>query len=1035
MLNVSTLNDWENPQLVEINKITGHVNTVSYPSIEAAKHGDHTASPYYRSLNGQWQFKLVDNPDVVPENFYADDYDSADWDEIRVPGNWTMQGFDKPIYTNVQMPIPNTPPFVPKEDNPTGLYRHTFTIPEDWDGRQIFISFDGAESVLYVWINGQAVGFSKGSRLPAEFDITAFVKAGENSVSAEVIRWSDATWLEDQDHWWMTGLYRNVFIYAKPKAAIFDFFARTELDETFQNGTLKLNTRIENYGGGDIDGYVTRMELFDSDGASVFGSKNTGVLENENRETQTDLEVEIANPLLWSAETPTLYTLVVSLEDKQGNFLEAVRTRVGFRDVTIKGRELLINGQVVLMKGVNRHEHDDRHGKTVSEESMLADIRLMKEFNINSVRTAHYPNCSRWYELCDEYGLYLVDEANIETHGAYNKLNNNPYWTNAFVERIKRMVQRDKNHPSIIMWSLGNESGHGSNHDAAAAWVRFNDPTRPLHYEGAISPYGHTHIDYWHRGHAATDVVCPMYPTVQWLEDYALDPKGDRPFIMCEYSHAMGNSNGNLKEYWEMTRKHHGLQGGFIWDWVDQGLLKTDENGVEYWAYGGDFGDEINDVNFCINGLVFPDRTVHPAMYEFKKLIQPIMCSAVDMATGQIAIFNDNYFTDLSAYRGRFEVMVDGVVVQSAEFTLPSIAPQTSETVTLPIETQSGGEAFVTVRFTLADAAPMLEAGHEVAWDQFELPVTAAAAETPAPSGDGVQMVVSAETITITGNTFNIEFDKTNGQMTSWETNGVQLLAAGPQLNVWRAPTDNDGFKSPTIVDWRMDKDLYEWRRLGFDKLQHRVESVSTEVVSDSEVRVAIETIVGSDQQGEAFFHTQTFTIRGDGSLRSDNAVQTNVKVSYLPRVGINLQMPAGFEQLEWYGRGPFENYSDRKAGAAIGIYQTTVDDDYVPYILPQDYGNKTDVRWVKLTNADGVGIAVSAENAPMQTSVSHFSADDLYQASHTNKLTRRDETFLNLDHVQAGLGSASCGPDPLPEYRIKPGDFTFAFEFRPIKA
>ena len=1034
MFNVSSLNAWENPQFVEFNKVTGHVNTVPYASVEAAKAGNQQASPYYQSINGQWQFKLVDNPDVVPDGFYADDYDTSDWDQIHVPGNWTMQGFDKPIYTNVQMPIPNTPPFVPKDDNPTGLYRHTFTIPESWDGRQIFICFDGVESVLMVWVNGHAVGFSKGSRLPAEFDITKYVRVGENSISAEVIRWSDASWLEDQDHWWMTGLYRDVYLYAKPKAAIFDFFYHTDLDDTFENATFKLNTKIANYGGGDIDGYVTRAELFDASGDSMFGSKTKSILVHDNFEIHTEHEVKIANPLLWSAEEPNLYTLVVSLEDKQGNFIEAVRTRVGFRDVTIKGRELLINGQCVLMKGVNRHEHDDRHGKTISEESMLDDIRLMKEFNINAVRTAHYPNCPRWYELCDEYGLYLIDEANIETHAVYNQLNNNPDWTTAFVERIKRMVQRDKNHASIIMWSLGNESGHGSNHDAAAAWVRFNDPTRPLHYEGAISPYGHTHIQYWHRGHASTDVVCPMYPTVQWLEDYALDPKGDRPFIMCEYSHAMGNSNGNLKEYWDMTRKYHGLQGGFIWDWVDQGLLKTDENGVDYWAYGGDFGDEINDVNFCINGLIFPDRTVHPAMYEFKKLIQPIMCSAADIAAGQIEIFNDNYFTDLSAYRGRFEVLVDGALKQSGSFDIPSITPQTGATVTLPIEAQTGNEAFLTVRFTLAEDTPMCPAGHEVAWDQFALPVTAAEADASAPSGDGVvRMEVSAETITVSGTAFTIQFDKTNGQMTSWTVGNTELLSAGPQLNMWRAPTDNDGFKSPTIIDWRMDKDLYEWRRLGFGDLQHRVESVTTEVVRDGEVRVAIETIVGSNQQPEAFFHTQMFTIRGDGSLRSDNAVQTNVKVRHLPRVGINLQLPAGFENFEWYGRGPFENYSDRKAGAAIGVYKTTVDEDYVPYILPQDYGNKTDVRWVKLTNDEGVGLAVRAAGDVMEASISHFSADDLYKALHTNELTPRDETFLNLDHMQAGLGSASCGPDPLPQYRIEPGDFKFAFEFRPI--
>jgi beta-galactosidase len=568
----------------------------------------------------------------VPDDFHSTVFDTSAWDEVQVPGNWMMQGYDKPIYTNVQMPIPNTPPFVPKEDNPTGLYQHTFAIPEDWNGRQIFIWFEGVESAFYLWVNGQAVGYSQDSRLPAEFDLTEYVQVGENELRAMVIRWSDGSFVEDQDHWRMGGIHRDVYLYATPKVHIFDFFARPELDNDFVDGTLRVTARIEKYAALAIDGYQVRLGLFEEDGTAVFEPITKGFYENDNVLTQAKLEQTITNPKKWTAETPTLYTLVLSLLDKDGNFLEAVRTRIGFRRVEIVGRELLINGQVVLMKGVNRHEHDERLGKVVTEAMMLKDIRLMKQFNINAVRTAHYPNCQRWYELCDEYGLYIIDEANIESHSLYDRLCHDPLWLTTFMERGQRMVQRDKNHPCVIFWSLGNESGYGPHHDALAGWMRGADGSRPIHYEGAISR--HLGEGRWQQGHLATDVVCPMYPQVVDIIAYAEDKTNDRPLIMCEYAHAMGNSCGNLKEYWDAIKRYQGLQGGFIWDWVDQGLVKVDEQGREYWAYGGDFGDTINDVNFCINGLIFPDRTPHPALWEYKKLIQPIQIGDVDVLNG-----------------------------------------------------------------------------------------------------------------------------------------------------------------------------------------------------------------------------------------------------------------------------------------------------------------------------------------------------------------------------------------------------------------
>jgi beta-galactosidase len=1029
MFKVKNLHDWENPEVVRRNKLPGHVNTVPYPSAADALAGKREASPYYQSLNGAWQFQLVANPQSVPPDFGQTDFDTGDWDTIQVPGNWMMQGYDKPIYTNVQMPIPNTPPFVPTEDNPTGLYRYTFTIPEAWAQRQIFICFDGVESAYYLWVNGQAVGYSQGSRLPAEFDLTPYVQAGENELRAMVIRWSDGSFVEDQDHWRMAGIYRDVYLYATPKVHIFDFFARPELDGALQDGVLQVTARVEKYADMVIDGYQVRMALFDDAGEPVFKPVTKGFYEHDGRLTQADLEQAVAQPEKWTAESPTLYTLVLSLLDTEGNFLEAVRTRIGFRRVEIVGKELLINGKVVLLKGVNRHEHDPRQGKTMSEEMMVKDILLMKQFNINAVRTAHYPDCPRWYELCDEYGLYIIDEANIETHSLYDRLCHDPNWLHTFMERGQRLVQRDKNHPCVIFWSLGNESGYGPNHDALAGWIRGADPTRPIHYEGAINNRHTAHG--WYRGHLASDLVCPMYPQVADIIAYAEDPRSDRPLIMCEYAHAMGNSCGNLKEYWDAIKTYHGLQGGFIWDWVDQGLVKVDEKGVEYWAYGGDFGDPINDVNFCINGLIFPDRTPHPAMWEYKKVIQPINVKAVDLLAGQVEIVNEQDFSSMAGLNGRYELTVDGHIVQEGAFDLPDLAPGESGQVTLPLKQPQmppGGEAFLTLRFELAADTGWAKAGHEVAWEQFAVPYPVPAA-VPAAKMPPLQLEEEGETAVISGENFRLVFDAAKGTIANWSVADTELIHSGPQLNVWRAPTDNDGFKKAS--DWVSSKDLTHWLAVGLHKMEHTVTSVKVQQTADHEVEISVVTRVESDKAPEAFLHRQTYTITGDGAVQIENQVQANVDVN-LPRVGLSLQLPTGFEQFTWYGRGPVENYRDRKVGTAVGLYSGMVAEQYVPYIMPQENGNKTDVRWLSLTNSEGVGLQVTADPL-MEASVSHYSAAELYRALHTNELNAQEEVILNLDHAQAGLGGASCGPPTLPEYRLRPGEYDFTFRLQPV--
>ncbi|NCF68486.1 MAG: DUF4981 domain-containing protein [Chloroflexi bacterium] len=1024
---------WEDPQVVGINKRPGHVSIVPYADQASALLGHRDASPYFQNLNGDWQFHYVANPDAVPAAFYADDLDSLKWDPISVPGNWTMQGYDKPIYTNVKMPIPPNPPWVPEEDNPTGLYRHSFTVPEHWQERQVFICFEGVESAFYLWVNGRFVGYSQGSRLPAEFDLTSFVQPGENQLAAMVIRWSDGSYLEDQDHWWMAGIYRDVYLYATTQVNIRDYFVRTLLDENYQDATLEVQVELEAFNTAATADHVLAVQLFDAQKEPLFTAPLKGTFQVEVDEPpHITLRHAVANPHKWSAERPYLYTLLLTLYDPKGELLQALSCKVGFRQVEIKGRELLVNGQAVLLKGVNRHEHDDRHGKTVDETSMVADIKLMKQFNFNAVRNSHYPMHPRWYELCDEYGLYVIDEANIEAHALYDRLGHDPQWTYAFLERGQRMVQRAKNHACIIMWSLGNESGYGPNHDALAGWIRGVDETRPLHYEGAINrPHGQD----WSDGERVTDVVCPMYPQVSEIVAYGEDPRGTRPLIMCEYAHSMGNSTGNLKEYWEAVKKYHGLQGGFIWDWVDQGLLKVDDQGNAYWAYGGDFGDTINDVNFCINGLIWPDRTPHPAMYEAKKLFQPLAIEAVDLAAGLIEIRNEQDFCTMQALIGHWEVAVDGRVGQEGALRQLDIPPGGSQVIALPLQEpdlQPGQESFLNIRFTLAEETPWAKAGHEIAWEQLPLPFQAPArAPHPLDQLPALQVVQDGSLATISGPDFTIEFDKEKGKLVDWQYNGTTLLSEGPSLAIWRAPTDNDGLKLATD---RPGQVLGFWLQAGLDQLMCICETVVIEQPAPQVIQLRVHSNYGSEAYPRALDHEQIYTIYGSGEIVLENQVQVDPNLPILPRVGLNMILPSGFEQLTWFGRGPHENYRDRQEGAAVGLYGGTVDEQYVPYIVPQENGNKTDVRWLALANEQGVGL-LAAGSEPLEFSAAHYTADDLFAARHTHELQRREEITLHLDALQMGLGGASCGPPTLASYVIAPGTFSFDVRLRPFLA
>jgi len=1032
---------WETPELTHINRLPARATLFPFHSENAALRGNPTRSSWLKSLNGSWKFKLFPRPEAVPEDGLKTRFDDRRWDLIQVPGNWTMQGYDRPHYTNVIMPFENNPPFVP-EENPTGVYRTAFTLPKNWRGRRVVLHFGGVESCCYVHLNGRLVGMSKDSRLPAEFDLTPYLKNGRNVLAVMVIRWSDGSYVEDQDHWWMAGVYRDVYLYSTDQAYFEDVFAVAGLDHRCRDGHLKIATKLNftSDPGADTE-YTVQARLYDA-GRPVLRRPLKGRISGSYRRQHYELtlEKEIPKPKQWSAEDPHLYTLVVSLFNPRGKALEHTSCRIGFRRVAIENRQLLINGQPVLIKGVNRHEHDDRTGKTLSRETMLEDIYLLKQFNFNAVRTAHYPDDPLWYDLCDECGIYVVDEANIENHDNYATLCRDPRWARSYFERGTRMVRRDKNHPCVIMWSLGNESGYGENHDRIADWIRGYDPTRPLHHEGALKRgWPQTDSDFGPGGERANDVIDPMYPHVDSLIQWAKTTRENRPFIMCEYSHAMGNSNGNLQEYWDAIEKYRGLQGGFIWDWVDQGLLKVDESGREYWGYGGDFGDEPNDVNFCINGMIWPDRTPHPAMHEFKKLAQPIGVEPVDLRKGRIAVTNKNYFTNADWLQGTWDLSVDGKRVQKGNLDLLDIKPGQTRNFTLPLsspEMHAGQECFLSVCFYTREKTPWAPRGHEVAWEQFKMPFRGSRhIKTAAPAGRLIlEETQRAATVTCPENGLKLVVDKNAGRIESFAFEGKELLARGPEFNIVRGWLDNDGIKGKKeqwTAEW---KPLGRWMKAGFDRLTAHTRSCRITADRGGSITIASAQRHTCRGSKKGFDHRHQYTVFPSGYVAVQNHFRIDRSLPDVPRLGVEMVLPAAYENLEWFGRGPHETYCDRKAGGAVGLYAGTVTEQYVPYILPQEHGNKVEVRWLALSDDEGAGLVVVG--APhLSCSASHFTPEDLIAAQHTSELEPRPKVFLYLDCMQRGLGTASCGPDTLEQYLIKPGAYGLGYTLKPFTA
>ena len=1038
LLQTGQLKTWQSPETLSFNRLAARATLFPYHTAVAARANRREDSPWWRSLNGAWDFRLVDRPENVPAEFVRPDFrPDASWSKLPVPSNWTMHGHDRPHYTNIIMPFPDAPPQVP-EANPTGLYRTMVSVPADWSGRRVILHVGGAESVLYLWLDGQPVGLAKDTRLPSEFDLTPYVRAGsEHTLAAVVIKWSDASFVEDQDQWWMGGIHREVYLYSQAAYFLEDVFVRGDLEDNLRDGRLRVSVRL---GAPDLEakGCKVRVQLYDAKGKPVLRKPAEGVAHANdfwrNPRKLVELDLPVRAPKLWSAESPNLYTIVTTLLAPDGREVEHTSSRVGFRRVEVRARQLLVNGAPVRVTGVNRHEHDDTTGKAITREGMLRDVLTMKRFNVNAVRTSHYPNDAHWYDLCDEYGLYVFDEADVESHAFYQELCRDNRYAPSFLDRAVRMVERDKNHPCILAWSLGNESGYGAHHDAMAGWIRFRDPSRLIHYEGAITWN-------WQTGQTATDIICPMYPEIGKMAAWAKDRKAPdqrRPLIMCEFSHAMGNSNGSLGDYFDAFDRYPGLQGGFIWEWVDHGIRRRDAAGRAYWAYGGDFGDEPSDKNFVCDGLVWPDRTPHPGLFEYKHLAQPVRVEAVEARRGRFRLHNRRWFTSLADLRGTWELLVNGAPVKSGALPKLTAAPQTAQNFTLAwprLGLAASDEVHVTFRFFLRTANAWAEAGHESAWQQIAMPTAAFARAPRTPAGTGRRAPVEVKTtaggwqVQAGDLEFTVRSDLGVLEHVAWQ--GREVIVRGPQLNIWRAPTDNDGLKLFDVVGWGGDRLLDRCRKAGYDRIELAETKADWKAGRDGTQRFTLHQRWFCPGARKSIKHTHVYDVKPDGTLAVSNHFDVDRALPELLRLGVSLVLPAGLEQLEWFGRGPLENYSDRNRGSIVARHRSTVAGQYVPYIVPQEHGNHTGVRWLQLADGVGTGVRFTAAKT-MEASASHFTAHDLYVAKHTTDLNPRPEVHVNLDYAQRGLGTASCGPDTLPQYRIQPGRYLLTFGISP---
>ncbi|WP_063892645.1 glycoside hydrolase family 2 TIM barrel-domain containing protein [Paenibacillus sp. Leaf72] len=1071
------LPDYCNLNVLERGSLPPRSELIPFDNPAAALRGDREESPYYKLLSGNWRFRYFESPLHGPEGSHLDACDDTGWDKIPVPSNWQMHGYGQPHYSSCPYPFPLDPPHIPLL-NATGCYRTSFTVPEHWEKRQIRLVFGGVDSAFHVWLNGELVGYSQGSHHMSEFDISCLIRPGCNLLAVRVYQWCEGSYLESQDKWRLSGIFRDVYLTAQAAVTIEDVLVRTVFvpDTAYREASLSLqmtlaqssllrsaaeSANLTDYTDGE--GFRLSVALLDADGETVaeqsFNASNpdpschsdargTGSYPTSDslKELRTiSAEIPISGPQLWTAETPYLYALLLTIYGADGEVAEVKRLSVGFRDIRIEKGKLLINGQSIVIQGVNRNEFHPQLGYVTTPEAMLQDITLMKQHNINTVRLSHYPNDSRWLDLCDQFGLYVINEADLETHGFHfmdneSYLSKHPDWREAYLHRAQKMVGRDKNHPSIIVWSLGNESGYGENHDAMAEWIRSVDPTRPIHYERAYEA-------------AVVDIVSSMYPSVDMLIEEGRKPD-ERPYLMVEFGHAMGNSTGNLQEYWDAVYEYPRLLGGLIWEWSDMGILQQNDGEPAFYAYGGDFGDAPHSGPFCMDGLLFPDRSVKASLLEYKKIIQPVKIKPDPVQLGRVHLSNRYSFLSLEHLKGHWQLLRSGTAIAQGELARLHTLPGGEETLIIPLPSEQlkeKGEYALHICFTERNSSLWCDAGHETAWAdllfeeagwspqekataynanaEFSSTVRLVAADASEgipmhmhPQYQNLQREDGKLVYRISGNGLQVDIDQMTGTISNWLYHGDELLLAGPQLQLWRAPLDNDVHLAK------------EWVKAGYDRLQWQLRRFSITAGNNGSVIATADAIIGAKGEPAAFRSRMVHQMNADGSIGVETTLEPlGSELPPLPRFGLELRLRDGYDQFSWYGRGPHECYADRKESGKLGIYSGTVAEQFVPYVKPQENGNKCDVRWAKLRDGQGAGIGITGSEL-FNISVHHYSTEDMSRTSHVHKLTRLPETIVKIDAKQSGLGNHSCGYAPtLDAYLIKPQPMKLSIMLFPL--
>ncbi|BBI32941.1 glycoside hydrolase family 2 TIM barrel-domain containing protein [Cohnella abietis] len=1005
---------WENLNVLQVNREAPRAAYIPFVDENSAKSGKRGRSPVYQTLNGAWKFKYHKSVLNVVDPFYEETADVSTWDDLIVPSCWQVNGYDQLQYTNIDYPFPNDPPFVPN-DNPAGLYVREFNISNQWDEKEKYIVFEGVNACFYLWINGQFAGYSQGSRMPSEFNVSSLLKPGKNKIAVMVLKWCDGSYLEDQDSWRFSGIFRDVYMLARDCVHVRDVFNKQKFEDGFRK--VVLTTEIETNGHLNVS-----ADLMDVEG-KVVASVNALI------DSKGTLRFEVDDPKLWSAETPYLYELYV----RGGS--EVLRFPVGFKQLTVEGGVFRINGQAVKLKGVNRHDSHPELGQTIPVTHMIKDLILMKKHNVNTIRTSHYPNDSRFMDLCNEYGFYVVDEADLESHGigtghiegSAHSISRDPDWKAAFMDRAVRMVERDKNHPCVVMWSLGNESGYEANHIAMAEWIRERDPSIPVHYEGAAPHYkGSSQID-------CLDLESRMYASVQEIEAYAKDENNVKPLFLCEYSHAMGNGPGDLKDYWDVIYRYPKLIGGCVWEWNDHGIATETKDGTPFFAYGGDFGDKPNDGNFCIDGLVTPDRKPHTGLLELKKVLAPVRIEEHDLKVGEIKVTNLYDFIDLSHVGVFWKIELDGRLIQQGQLDTEGILPQNSRLMTLPFNLPETfiGRYVLTFSIWLKEETRWAEAGHEISFEQMEwkcdkpsLEIGDDVRDVSVKPSPALQTEETGRWLTVEGFDFRHVFDLESGTVHRISRNGVNMLDAPSAFTVWRAPTDNDMHVKE------------KWLEEGYDRAAMKTYHCNWAKTNDGNVEIRSRFSISADSRASILSGELCWNVNVSGEIRLilNVKVQAELPYPYLPRFGLRLSMPPGMEEVEYSGFGPHESYVDKRQSVKRGQFLTTVDEMFENYIMPQENGSRYGTEWAIVSNAQGMGLRFSTQNG-FSFNASHFSPEDLTEAQHDWELAKMKSknTIVHLDYKMSGVGSNSCGPVLAEAYRLNDKEFQYELSLTPV--